>query len=537
MNKKLLSAVLVATLACSTAQAQGYKNPVIPGYYPDPSVCCVGEDFYLVNSTFQYFPGVPVWHSKDLVNWEQIGNVLDRESQIDLSKGGASSGVFAPTIRYHEGTYYMITTNINMLMSGKAGNFIVTATNPAGPWSEPVFVENAFGIDPSLFWENGKCYITWSMNGISMAEVDTQTGKLLSAPKTIWNGTGGSSPEGPHLYKKDGYYYLLIAEGGTEMGHRVTIARSTKIDGPYDSCPFNPILTNASKAGVNSLIQGTGHADLVQAPNGSWWMVFLAFRTSAGKQLHTLGRETCVLPVEWPKNGWPMVNGSGTADVDVECETLPLQPFATKPVRTAFTSKLGPEWIYINNPKTENYVQGKKNLTLKATSVTLDNPTVTPTFVARRQQDINCTATTQVTLTGKQAGDEAGLTVYMDPKGHYDFCVRVAQDGSQEVSLRYKLGQMSHVEKTVKLQGKKAVQLRVDASSKLYKFQYSQDGKTWTDMGQMDTYFLATETLGGFTGMLFGLYAQGAEGTTATAAFDWFDYQPGEAYKRTSIYE
>ena len=156
--------------------AQGFQNPVIPDYYPDPSVCRVGDDFYMVNSTFLFFPGVPVFHSKDLIHWEQIGNVLDRASQVDLSRGGASNGIFAPTIRYNEGKYYMITTNINLLYQGKSGNFIVTADIPAGPWSEPVFIDGVNGIDPSLYWENGKMYLCWSaMNHIALVELDPQT--------------------------------------------------------------------------------------------------------------------------------------------------------------------------------------------------------------------------------------------------------------------------------------------------------------------------------------------------------------------------
>ena len=221
-----------------SATGSGFHNPIIPGYYPDPSVCAVGDDFYLVNSTFQYFPGVPVWHSKDLIHWEQIGNVLDRASQVDLSVGGASSGIFAPTIRHHNGKFYMITTNINMLFTGKPGNFIVTADKPEGPWSEPTFIEGVNGIDPSLYWEDGRMYVCWSaMNNISLAELDPVSFKMIGQPRNIWDGDGDSSPEGPHIYKKDGYYYLLIAEGGTEMGHKVNIARSRNIDGPYTSNP------------------------------------------------------------------------------------------------------------------------------------------------------------------------------------------------------------------------------------------------------------------------------------------------------------
>ncbi|MBQ3361089.1 MAG: glycoside hydrolase family 43 protein, partial [Prevotella sp.] len=209
--------ILLTVFLCALASsAQQLRNPIIPGFHPDPSVCRVGDDFYLVNSSFQYFPGVPIFHSKDLVNWQQIGNVLDRESQLPLKGTSSWLGIYAPTIRYHEGTFYMITTNV-----GNGGNFMVTAKNPAGPWSEPIWLEQQ-GIDPSLWFENGKCYMVSNPdNTIMLCEIDPVTGKQLTESKALWRGTGGRYPEGPHLYKKDSYYYLLISEGGTELAHRL----------------------------------------------------------------------------------------------------------------------------------------------------------------------------------------------------------------------------------------------------------------------------------------------------------------------------
>ncbi len=519
---------------------KGFQNPVIPGYYPDPSVCRVGDDFYLVTSSFQYFPGVPVFHSKDLIHWEQIGNVLDRPSQVDLSKGGASSGIFAPTIRYHEGKYYMITTNINMMFMGKAGNFIVTADNPAGPWSDPVFIEGVMGIDPSLYWENGKMFLVWSaMNHIGFVELDSQTYQMIGEPKNIWDGDGDSSPEGPHLYKKDGYYYLLIAEGGTEMGHKVNIARSNNIDGPYTSNPSNPILTQKRKDSVSSILQGTGHPDLIQAADGSWWMVYLGFRDTVGKQHHLLGRETCLAPVRWDENAWPVVNGKGWVDVDMShVQTLPqvLLPQASNKVDFIGGKKLGFEWIYTNNPVQDNYSYANNQLLLKATSVKLDDPTRTPTFVARRQTDVNCVVTTSMTMKNAKAGDRVGLTVYMESRGHYDVALIGAPDGSQQIELSYRLGELKHVAKTVKLNSKSAVQFRIDVTNSHYAFSYSTDGKKFLPLAKMDSFFLSTETMGGFTGILFGWFAEGEAGTKAVAAIDWMDYQPGSEYKSKSAY-
>ncbi|MBQ2334345.1 MAG: glycoside hydrolase family 43 protein, partial [Prevotella sp.] len=287
---------------------QVYRNPIIPGFHPDPSVCRVGDTYYLVNSSFQYFPGVPIYESKDMIHWQQIGNVLDRASQIPLKGATSWQGIYAPTIRYHEGTYYMITTNI-----GNGGNFMVTSKDPKGPWSEPIWLEQQ-GIDPSLYFENGKCYMVSNPdNTIMLCEINPKTGKQLTKSKALWQGTGGRYPEGPHLYKKDGWYYLLISEGGTEMAHRLTIARSKNIDGPYQPNPDNPILTHCSLAGQYSQIQGTGHGDLVQANNGQWWMVFLAYRNFGGAY-HHLGRETFLAPVQWDKGAWPVVNGGNPVD-------------------------------------------------------------------------------------------------------------------------------------------------------------------------------------------------------------------------------
>lgn len=299
---------IAASLFALMALAQSI-NPVIPGFHPDPSVCRVGDKFYLVNSSFQYFPGVPVFESSDMQHWTQIGNVLDRPSQLQLKGATSWQGIYAPTIRYNDGIYYMITTNV-----GNGGNFMVTASDPRGPWSEPMWLEQQ-GIDPSLYFENDVCYMVSNPdNTIMLCEIDPRTGGQLTESKPIWRGTGGRYPEGPHIYKKDGYYYLLISEGGTEIAHKLTIARSKNIYGPYEGCPDNPIFTHCCMAAQTSQIQGTGHGDFVQGADGRWWLSFLAFRFIGGSY-HHLGRETFVLPVEWPEGGWPVVNGGRPAEV------------------------------------------------------------------------------------------------------------------------------------------------------------------------------------------------------------------------------
>lgn len=520
MKKIILSIFIMMGLANLSHAQQGYQNPIIPGFHPDPSVCRVGEDYYLVNSSFCYFPGVPLFHSKDLVNWEQIGNCLTRESQVKLTNAGTWGGIYAPTIRYNEGVFYMITTNVS-----DKGNFLVHTTDPCGEWSEPVWIKQG-GIDPSLYFEDGKCYLVSNPDvGIYLCEINPMTGEQLSESKRIWNGTGGRHPEGPHIYKKDGWYYLLISEGGTEYGHKVTIARSRDIDGPYEGNPANPILTHINKNAQNSPIQGTGHADLIEAHDGSWWMVCLAFRPQTGSH-HLLGRETFIAPVRWDKNAWPVVNGDGSIALQMDVPTLPQQPFDSKAPRTTFnTEKLGPEWIYLRNPKQENYILNGKTLRLKATPINL-NSMDSPTFIGRRQQHIDFTAGTSVELQKGQPQDETGITVFMENHSHYDLFIRQDAKGQQSIVLRYQLGELKHIEKEINIpQGK--VQLQVKGNNEFYSFGYSIAGNKFQEIAKMNTRYLSTETAGGFTGIILGLYAVSAS-SKAQADFDYFDYQGNE---------
>lgn len=518
MRNILLCAVALC-LTVSGALAQGYRNPVIPGFHPDPSVCKVGDDYYLVNSSFQYFPGVPLFHSKDLVNWEQIGNCLSRESQVDLRGANSGSGIFAPTIRYHEGVFYMITTNI----SGK-GNFLVHTTDPYGEWSEPVWLEQG-GIDPSLYFEDGKCYMVSNPdNCINLCEIDPMSGKQLTPSKRIWEGMGGRYPEGPHLYKKDGWYYLLISEGGTEIAHSVTIARSRHIDGPYLGNPANPILTHAQMAAQSSPIQATGHADLVEGTDGSWWMVCLAYRVMPGSH-HTLGRETFLAPVRWDKGAWPVVNGNGTIALEMDVPTLPLNPVTERPETITFESgKLSPEWIYLQNPVQSNYSfteAGK--LRLKATPVSLSEGK-SPSFVALRQEDLVMRAATSVDLRDASVGDEAGISVFMEFHSHYDLFVRQGENRERSVVLRYKLGEMSHVEKELPLPATGEVELNVRSDMDYYYFGYTAKGQ-YHELGKMNTRYLSSETAGGFTGVVLGLYAVSGSGQSkGVADFSYFRY-------------
>ncbi|MGC7101776.1 family 43 glycosylhydrolase [Amycolatopsis lurida] len=280
-------------------------TPIIAGFYPDPSICRAGDAYYIANSSFEYAPGVPIHRSTDLVTWTPVGNALQRLSQLDVRAAPASTGVYAPTLRHHGGKFWLVTTNV---LETHRGQLIVSADDPAGPWSDPVHVDGAIGIDPDLTWdEHGVCHLTWASDkpGIASMPIDPATGTALGPPRMLWQGTGLAFPEAPHLYRRDGWWYLMLAEGGTERGHTVTIARSRSLDGPYEAAPANPIFTHRS---TTHPVQNTGHADLVELADGSWAMVYLGVRPHGRTPMfHVNGRETFIAGVTWV-DGWPVVD-------------------------------------------------------------------------------------------------------------------------------------------------------------------------------------------------------------------------------------
>lgn len=500
-------------MAPDTTAEVTYQNPVIPGFYPDPSVCRVGEDYYLVNSTFEYFPDVPVFHSKDLVNWKQIGHCIDRKEQIN-----GEINIFAPTIRYHDGTFYMITTNV-----AHGGNFYVTAKDPAGPWSDAIWVDMP-EIDPDLFFDDdGRAYVTTST--FEIAEIDIKTGKLLSERRKIWNSTGGRYPEAPHIYKKDGFYYLLAAEGGTEEAHMVTIARSHNIWGPYIENPANPIATHVIVAGMGKPIQGIGHADIVQAHDDSWWMVIHGYRSVTGyPPHHILGRETCLVPVSWPKGEWPVVNGNGTVDVEMTHATLPLVPVDAKPARTDFNApELGLEWNYINPPTGKN-IQLDSNegtLTLMGSDIQIGDDG-SPAFVGRRLTDISFSATTRLEFDPENENEEAGMTL-VNNGSHFDIMVNT-KNGNRYLVVKLQFGRTTYHSKEIELEPG-FVDLKIEGNGPEFIFSYGQNNKDFETVEIAAARFISTQTVGWFTGVYVGLYATG-NGTPSKvpAVYDWFEY-------------
>ena len=301
-------------LILNSSYGQSYRNPVISGFNPDPSVCRVGDDFYLVTSSFGYFPGVPVYHSKDLINWKHINYCLKTEKQLRLHETSIQAGVWAPTLRYHKGTFYMVTTC-------NRKNFYVTTKDPHGDWSDPVFLDIE-GYDPSFLFANDSLYLTWAnQNAVFQCVIDPETGELITPSKNIFHKGSFHGTEGPHVYQIGGYYYLSVAHDGTDLGHRQSFFRSTSVWGPWEDHPENPVLKNYLNR--LTIVQATGHADIVEARDGSWWMVHLGIRNFGGmtEQFANLGRETFLMPLNWEAD-WPVVYNNGYSKQLVSAKTL-----------------------------------------------------------------------------------------------------------------------------------------------------------------------------------------------------------------------
>lgn len=515
------------------------SNPILPGFYPDPSVCRVGEDYYLVTSTFAYFPGVPIFHSKDLVNWKQIGNVLDREEQVNLKGVKHSGGIFAPTIRYNNGTFYLITTNV-----GNGGNFIVTATNPAGPWSEPYFIEGADGIDPSLFFDDdGRCYYTgtkgrregeryYGDNEIWVQELDVQNMKLIGESYAIWHGALRNVvwPEGPHIYKKDGRYYLVIAEAGTAHAHAVTVASGTSITEPFTGYNCNPILTHRH-LGLDYPIVNVGHGDLVETQNGEWYMVVLASRPYGG-YYRNLGRETFLVQVEW-ENGWPLINrGIGLLESTVRVPNLPFTPIEPLPEKEDFDEeKLPLRFLHLRNPNPSNYSltdrKGWLRLKLAPEKVT---EFVSPSFTGIRQTGMSFVFEAAMEFNPIADTEEAGVVILQSHGFHYRL-VKMLKDNLNVIRLiRCKDGSEEVIAETSgeehdRLKGR--LYLRISADMQDLTFSYSCDNVEYHSLkAGVDARILSTDVAGGFVGNTLGIYASSNGSPSSNHAdYDWITYR------------
>ncbi len=509
------------------------NNPLLAGFYPDPSICRVGEDFYLVNSTFAYFPGLPIMHSKDLANWEQIGNALTTPSQLPLAGAGVSQGLFAPTIRYHEGIFYIICTNVS-----SGGNFVVTATDPAGPWSEPHYIKGADGIDPSLFFDDdGKCYYTgthgnpveerfWGDNSIYIQEFDYEKFEFKGERYEAWTGAlkNVAWAEGPHLYKIDGYYYLIIAEGGTGPEHAITAARSKEVFGEYEGCKRNPIFTHRH-LGKRYPIQYTGHSDLVDAGNGEYYMVMLAVRPTNG--MTTLGRETFIARVLF-EDGWPLVNpgvGVLTDSVNIKLEEYKTEAMTEHTINAGRSydltrlETLGPEWLSLRGPASD-FARLDQGLFLKFGKDLLTGSGY-PSYLALRVNAKRFETRAFFYPDNLIMGRTAGICLVQNEKYQLrielsDCLVRVilVRDGEEMVVVNYPEAN-SPIGLGLMVDGLKANCAVFEGSTAI------------PIVKGLDISSLSTEIAGGFVGCTTGMYAadlsEGSEGSEVE--FARFEYR------------
>lgn len=510
-------------------KAGEYLNPIIAGYYPDPSVTRVGKDYYLVNSSFAHFPGLPIFHSTDLVHWTQIGNAIDRPGQLDFSGRSVSEAVFAPDISYHDGTFYIVNTCVQC-----RGNFVITAKDPAGPWSDPIWLPFE-GIDPSLYWEGDRAYIVNNRapdetprydghRAIWVQEYDWRAGKMVGESTQLVNGGVDLSKkpvwiEGPHIFKKDGWYYLTAAEGGTSVNHSQVVLRSKELRGPYVPFAGNPILTQRDLDPKRPHpISAAGHAELVQTQNGDWWATFLATRPYAD-DYYNIGRETFLLPVTW-KDGWPIILDKGkTVPWTLAKPRLPASPAPKMPTSGDFGytdefdgTRLAMQWIGVRTPKTPFYTVANGSLTMRGGDALGDRQGV-PGFVGRRQQHAMADVSTTLTFTPAKDGARAGL-VAMQNDYAYLFFGLTRIDGQTRIALYKREGKNTRDETAAEtlvasapLNAKGPVTLSIHAKGGTMAFDYRVGDKTMTLKNDLDTRFLSTARAGGFVGTVIGPYA------------------------------
>lgn len=510
-------------------KAGHFQNPILAGFYPDPSIVRAEDAFYMVTSSFAYFPGVPIFKSTDLVNWEPLGYVLTRPEQVNIVDAGVSRGIFAPAIRYHKGTFYMITTNVD-----GGGNFIVTTTDPAGPWSDPVFLPEVDGIDPSMFFDDdGKVYVTHNgpppgeplydgHRAIWMWEYDAKNKKIVpGSDKLLVNGGTDLSKkpiwiEAPHIYKINGWYYLFCAEGGTADQHSEVVFRTKSLASPFIPYENNPILTqrdlDPSRANP---IATAGHADMVQTPSGEWWAVFLATR-NYNEEFFNIGRETFLLPVTW-KNEWPHILPAKTE--------IPYQlkvPQGLKPTENAVTltgnfkwrddfskDKLGFEWNVLRTAHENPYVLNKgKGVTLKARPVSMADSSQ-PAFIGRRQQHWTFTSSTRLDLP-LDNHVKAGIIAFQSEQAHY-FLGAVRGENGYRVFLETAENSLPAETKSIELANSGGyVEFQIAADVDTISFYYRPEGEErWLPVAEnLDATILSTKKAGGFVGTYLGLHAR-----------------------------
>lgn len=532
-------------------------NPILPGFNPDPSILRVGDDYYIAVSSFEWFPGVPIYHSRDLKHWQMIDYALKTREMIDLQSLAPSCGVWAPCLSYNgdEKRFYLVYSNVY----GRAGrhleidNFIIWAEDIRGPWSKPICV-NSSGIDPSLFHEGRR---KWVINQdrdfrsggetrriIILQEYDSDKEKLIGKPVRLTAGaTVRGFTEGAHLYKRGEWYYLLTAEGGTGYGHCAAIQRSRTIEGPYEPCPHNPILTACMEDvpmetgrpymmpefyNPDMKLQKVGHASLVETQTGEWYMAHLCGRPIMPQQRCVLGRETALQKVEWTEDGWPkLAGGSCFPEERVPAPNLPEAAFPAEPAQIDFTGETLP--FCFNTPRrpaAPDWVKaGGGHLRLRGGESLCS--THHPSIIARRVTAFKTAVTVKLRFLPDFYRHFAGLTFYYGSSSHYAFGKTTSEEGCYLTVCGMADGQPVDCAETAPVDKDGVLWLRGETDGPALTFSYSTDGEAFTALGGVfDMTALSDEACGynGFTGAFVGMFAQDLHTRELWADFEYFEY-------------
>jgi len=548
LKSKIFWAGLLTVLALNFSYGQSITipNPILAGFYPDPSIVKVGSNYYSVHSTFSYFPGLPIMQSQDLKNWKQIGNVIDRPTQMDFMGERMSRGLFAPAISYYKGIYYVTCTDID-----HDGNFVVTATNPAGPWSDPVKMPQVRGIDPSIYFDEStdKAYVIYNSDApdnkplysghrtVRMYEFDYKNLKTIGEQKQLINGGVDISKkpvwiEGPHILKKNDWYILYAAEGGTSVNHSQVALRSKDIWGPYIPYEKNPILTQRDlPADRLNPVTSAGHAQIVEGPDGKDYSIFLAVRPYEGDYYNT-GRETFLAPVEW-RDGWPIINPNHK-------EVQYSQTFGFKEVKQKgalpqngnfaysmkFDKGLDLSLMHLRTIDRASFSTSKKNgLTLNLKPETISE-LGNPSFVGKRQQHIYSVAETELNFSPKTDKEKAGLVIYQD-ESHFYFLAKSIKEGKTQIELYKSVHRKKDVEliNSLPVDNGKIV-LRIATKGDKCDFSISENGKDFKILAEnQDAKHLSTKFSGGFVGCVYAMYAtSNGEKSNNKASFKYLKY-------------
>lgn len=522
------------------------NNPILRGFNPDPSILRVNDDYYIATSTFEWFPGIQIHHSRDLIHYKLITHPLNRISQLDMRGNPNSGGVWAPGLSYCDGLFYLVYTDVKAYegIFKDTCNYLVTAKDIKGEWSEPVFL-NSSGFDPSLFHDDdGRKWLvnmTWDhrkgrnpFGGILLQEYSEEKKGLVGCPVNIFNGTGLGLTEGPHIFKRNGYYYLVTAEGGTEFSHAVTMARSKSLSGPYEVDPENPVLT--SRADFTLELKSSGHADIVETQNGDWYMVHLCRRPLPSKGRSILGRETSIQKMKWTEDNWLRLEAGGNKpQLRVPAPGLPEYLHEEEPARDDFDSEtINVNFQTLRVPLSEDSFSlrerpGYLRLKGRESLISLHNQSM----VARRQQAFCYTASACVEFAPDTFRQMAGLICIYDTNNFYYLYISNEDESGKSIGiLKCDNGSFEYpLDSGASAAGIHRVYLKVEVNYERLQFFYSMDERKWEKLGPIfDASILSDEYCGGsrqihFTGAFVGICCQDLSGMRKPADFDWFEYR------------